>query len=98
MALPPANLDPVRPKLCILGFPSYGSFGASPGNALVLVTKRRKHRPECVAPRATEGTADVLYGTSRSPSERQRSQGGWFRCRSKKFMHKAGGVRSQTPR
>ncbi len=60
MALPPADLDPVRPKSCILGFPSYGSLGASPDNALVLVTKRRKRRPECVAPRATEAPASVL--------------------------------------
>ncbi len=27
MALPQADLDPVRPKSRILGFPSYGSFG-----------------------------------------------------------------------
>ncbi len=46
MALPPADLDPERAKSCILGFPSYGSFAASPGNALVLVTKRRKRRPD----------------------------------------------------
>ncbi len=33
---------------------------ASPDYAEVLVTKRRKRRPECVAPRATEAPAKVL--------------------------------------
>jgi hypothetical protein len=43
-----------------------------------------------LARRATEGTTGVLYGTPRSPSERQRSQGGWFwRC-SREFMHGPG--------
>ena len=32
--------------------------------------KRRKRRPECVAPRVTEAPASVLYGTLRRPTER----------------------------
>ena len=47
------------------------------------------------APACGSGTAGVLYGTSRRPRGTrlrvgQRSQGGWFRCHSKKFMHNAG--------
>jgi hypothetical protein len=46
----------------------------SPDYAQVLVTKRRKRRPECVAPRARapvcgSAPANVLYGTLRRPTE-----------------------------
>ena len=43
---------------------------ASPNFSHLLVTKRRKGRPECVAPRATEAPANVLYGMLRRPTER----------------------------
>ncbi len=42
---------------------------SSPRFSHLLVTKRRKGRPECVAPRATEAPANVLYGTLRRPKE-----------------------------
>ncbi len=41
----------------------------SPDFSHLLVTKRRKGLPECVAPRATEAPANVLYGTLRRPTE-----------------------------
>ena len=42
----------------------------SPDFSHLLVTKRRKGQPECVAPRATEAPVNVLYGTLRRPTER----------------------------
>ncbi len=42
---------------------------SSPRFSHLLVTKRRKGRPECAAPRATEAPANVLYGTLRRPKE-----------------------------
>ena len=46
----------------------------SPDFSHLLVTKQRKGRPECVAPRVTrkrvpQAPANVLYGTLRRPKE-----------------------------
>ncbi len=48
---------------------------ASPNFSHLVVTKRRKGQPECVAPRAGapacgSAPANVLYGTLRRPMER----------------------------
>ncbi len=45
-------------------------MSSSPDFSHLLVTKRWKGRTECVAPRATEAPANVLYGTLRRPTER----------------------------
>ncbi len=52
--------------LIIYGLMGFGG-GSSPHFSHLLVTKRRKGRPECVAPRATEAPANVLYSTLRRP-------------------------------